>query len=133
LNKGDSCGAIALLEEALQLARSLGDSSQLCDVSGNLGLALLVAGQLQRAQALFDQELALAWAADDRFAEIIALEHAGFTAVRRGEPCIALGWFQHALDVARALGDPKREADCLWHQALQHAEMGRKDLALRHG
>src|SRR5438132_5863604 len=63
---------------------------------------------------------------------MMALEHAGFAAVRRGEPSQALALFQQALDVARAVGDPKHEADLLWHQAIQHAELGRKDTALVH-
>jgi tetratricopeptide (TPR) repeat protein len=132
LNSADTASAIALLEQALQLACVVNNSVQIGDVLGNLGFALLVAGQLDRAQTLFQEELARARTVGDRFAEKAALEHAAFAAVRRRQPAEAAALFQEALTLARMAGDNKAEADLLWHLAIQHAELGRGREALNH-
>ena len=49
LDEGHVPRAVACLEEALTLTRSLGDKSRECDVLGNLGVAVFKAGQPDRA------------------------------------------------------------------------------------
>ena len=58
LNEGDSKGAIASLEQALAIARQIGDTARESDVLGNLGMAMLTIRQPGRARELFTQELA---------------------------------------------------------------------------
>jgi tetratricopeptide (TPR) repeat protein len=98
-------------------------------VRGNLGLALLKAGQPERALELLEQGLALARAGGDRYAEKTALERLGSGLSYLGEPGRALAAYGEALALARALGDRRHEADLRWQLAVQYADLGRRDEA----
>ncbi|MHB1559727.1 MAG: tetratricopeptide repeat protein, partial [Isosphaeraceae bacterium] len=133
LNEGDPRGAVGLLEPALALAREFGDVEREADVMGNLGMAMLHLQQPDRARQLFEQELAHGRSRGDVMAEKIAMEHMGlFTAMVRN-PRGALEWFARALELARSVGDKHQEANLLWLEAINLAELDRRDEAIARG
>jgi hypothetical protein len=93
-------------------------------------LATVVLGHRGPAQKIFEQELAHARAGGDRFAEKIALEHLGLTFSSLRDPARALDFFEQAVDLARTVGDRQQEANLLWFQAIQHAELSQRDQAI---
>ena len=119
-----------LLEEALMIAREVGDRSLERDVLGALGLTTLALGQRQRTRELLQQELAYAREAGEPFATKAALEHLGLASFNLGDPTRSLGYFGEALGLARQIGDHKHEADLLWSLALVHAALGQRDQAI---
>ena len=133
LDEGQVTRAVACLEEALTLTRSLGDKLRECDVLGNLGVAVFKAGQPDRAYEYVEQALALARAAGDRVAEKLLLERQGLVQVVRGNLPETLRLLGEALVLARSLGDRQQEAEVLWYLAIGNAEVGNRGLALAFG
>lgn len=123
--------AVPLLQEALPLIRALGDRAWEGDVLGTLGMALLMTGQLQDAQACFQEEYALAQTAQDRFALKLALEHLAQAAANFRDHDQARARAEEALALACDLGDRRHECDLRWLVAIQHAELGQRDQAVR--
>jgi tetratricopeptide (TPR) repeat protein len=130
LNEGNAKGAIEFLEQALAITVESGDTAREGDVAGNLGMAMLAVRQPGRARNLFERTLAIARATSDRFAEKVALERLGIAAWAVRDYGGALGLFNQALSLARQLGDRQQQANLLWHQGIQHAELGQRDLAI---
>jgi tetratricopeptide (TPR) repeat protein len=132
MGEGDAQQAATRLEEALVIARQLGDRSKESDVLGNLGMAVLAGDPAggQKALELFQQELALARDAKDRYAEKIALEHLGLSYSRLRDPTRAFSFFEQALSLARTVGDRHQEAILLWQLGIQHADLGQRDQAV---
>jgi tetratricopeptide (TPR) repeat protein len=130
LTEGDPRGAIVRLEEALTLVRQLGDPARESDIIGNLGMALLYVQQPVRARQLFEHELAHARSTGDVLAEKVAMERMGLVLSVLGDPRAAINWFATALELARRVGDRHQEANLLWLQAIQHAELNQRDEAI---
>lgn len=133
LNEGDPRGAVGLLEPALALARALGDLEREADAMGNLGMATMYLQQPDRARQLFEQELALARSRGDVMAEKIATEHMGLVSGMARNPRGALEWFARALELARSVDDKHQEANLLWLEAINLAELDRRDEAIARG
>jgi tetratricopeptide (TPR) repeat protein len=130
---GQAARAVPLLEEALQIAAQVGDRALEGDVRGSLGLAVLRAGPRGRALELLGQALAQARANGDPYAEKAALDHLGTALSCLRDPGQALAAFGEALTLARALGDRRHEAEMLWQQAVQYADLGQRDEAVARG
>ncbi len=60
----------------------------------------------------------------------MALERLGVAAWNVGDFQRALNFFEEALQLTRKLGDRHQEATLLWHQGIQHAELGQRELAI---
>lgn len=133
LSEGDPRGAINLLEQALPLAQRLGDRDREHDIIGNLGMASLYVKQPQRARQLFERELEYARSVGDVLAEKVAMERMGLSATAVGDPKGGLAWFERALELARRVGDQHQEANLLWLQAIQLAELDQRDAAIARG
>ena len=133
LSEGNARGAIAVFEEALTLARQLGDVDRESDIMGNLGMALLYVQQPVRARQLFEHDLAHARATGDILAEKLAMERMGLAASILGDPRGAVDWFEKALELARRVGDQHQQANLLWLQAIQLAELDQRDAAIARG
>jgi tetratricopeptide (TPR) repeat protein len=125
--------ALALLEEALAIVRQLQDRDAEIEVLGHAGLAMLKAGQPQRALQLLEQRRAQAKAAGDRFGEKAALEYQGFAFAQLRDHARSASCFDEAARLAREVGHRKHEAELLWYLAVQHAELGRREDAIRDG
>src|SRR5262249_2454624 len=133
LNEGKPRDAIGVLEGALALARQLGDAARESDIMGNLGLALLHVQQPAPARQLFEQEMARARSAGDVMAEKLAAERMGLVASVMGDARGALNWFERGLALTRRVGDQQQEANLLWLQAIQLAELDQRDAAIARG
>jgi tetratricopeptide (TPR) repeat protein len=133
LSEGNPRGAVDLFQQALPLAAALGDADRESDINGNLGLALLYLQQPALSRQLFERELAHARSRRDVLAEKVAMEHMGLAATVMRDPRGALEWFAGALDLARSVGDRQQEASLLWLQAIQLAELDRRDEAIARG
>jgi len=126
LREKDAANAVARFEEALTLARRLGDREREHDILGNLGTALLALGQIQRAQELFRQELNFGRERSDPFIQKRALERLGLVEAKVGDARHGLALLmEDALALARTVGDRQHEADLLWEIAIQEADQGR--------
>jgi tetratricopeptide (TPR) repeat protein len=130
LSEGNAPASIAVFEEALTLARQLGDVARESDIMGNLGMALLYVQQPVRARQLFEHDLAHARATGDVLAEKVAMERMGLAASLLGDPRGAVDWFERALELARRVGDQHQQANLLWLQAIQLAELNQRDTAI---
>jgi hypothetical protein len=133
LSEGNPRAAIGLFEEALPLARQLGDPARESDILGNLGMALLYVQQPARARQLFEHDLAQARSSGDVLAEKVAMERMGLAVSVMGDPRGALDWFERALGLTRQVGDQHQEANLLWLQAIQLAELNQRDAAIARG
>ena len=130
LNEGDVQGAILSLQKALEITREIGDNARESDVVGNLGMAMLADHQPETARYLFKQELEHAHATMDRFAEKVALERLGIAAWSLRDYNGSLRFLDQALSLTRQVGDRHQEANLLWHQAIQRAELGQREQAI---
>ena len=79
---------------------------------------------------LFEQELAHARAAGDRLPRKFALERLGLASWSLRDFGGSLRFFDQALSLARQLGDRHQEANLLWHQGIQYAELGQREHAI---
>ena len=127
LNEGDAQRAITSLENALVIARELGDAPREGDIIGNLGMAMLAVSQPDRARILFERQHAQAQTASDRFALKVALERLGLSSWHLHNFKGRIAFFDQALNLTRELGDRHQEATLMWHQAIQHAELGQRE------
>ena len=133
LEEGKVPLAVARLNEALALAKVLGDQAREGDILGSLGLAVLEANQPEQACQYLEQALILVRAVGDRFAEKLILERLGAAQAGHGNMPATLGLLDEALTLARTLGDRQHEADSLWHLAIRRAELGQREQSLAYG
>jgi tetratricopeptide (TPR) repeat protein len=129
LERSNPPRAIELFQEAGELASQARDRLCQCDALGNLGLALLAAGQEEQGRTMIERELAYAREKSDRYAEKVALEHMGHAWTNLGDPTRALAAHSEALSLARTLGDRHHQAKLLWYMAIQYADQGLRDQA----
>ncbi|HEY3111456.1 MAG TPA: tetratricopeptide repeat protein [Chloroflexota bacterium] len=99
--------ARSLLEESLDLSRSLGDSSGVGHSLSRLGLAALLRGEHAAARALLDESLALFRALGDRRGSAYALNQLGLLAIHRGAYAQARVPLEESLELFRELDDPR--------------------------
>src|SRR6185312_2036062 len=97
------------------------------------GMALLYVQQPQRALPLFEHELAQGRSSGDVLAEKVAMERMGLAVSVMGDARGAVDWFERALGLARQVGDQHQEANLLWLQAIQLAELDQRDAAIAKG
>jgi tetratricopeptide (TPR) repeat protein len=133
LSEGKPGDAIGVFEQALNLARQLGDAARESDIIGNLGMALLQVRQPARARQLFEQEMNHARSTGDVLAEKLSAERMGLAAAATGDARGALNWFERGLALTRRVGDQHQEANLLWLQAIQLAELEQRDAAITRG
>jgi len=108
--RGDYQAGQAYFDEALPIARELGDRPALIFISrqlGNLGNSL---GELDQAKAHLEESLALAREIGDRGSEIAALNSLGNTLQGKDDFDGALRYYQEGLDLAVETGDRGQRA-----------------------
>jgi tetratricopeptide (TPR) repeat protein len=123
-NLGDNQRAIDLFEQALAIARDLGDRKgegvwlgSLANVYGDLG-------DTRRAIDLFEQALAIARDLGDRVGEAKRLGNLGATYASLGETRRAIDFTEQALAIARDLGDRGSEGAWLGNLGATYASLG---------
>jgi tetratricopeptide (TPR) repeat protein len=129
LRGGDPQRALVILEEATSIAKRLADRPLENDALGQLALALVAAGQAERAQQILGEVLAYARETGERFGEKVVLANLGSVLASKRDFSEAILATDHALNIAREVGDRHQEADLLWFQAIQNAELGRAERA----
>jgi tetratricopeptide (TPR) repeat protein len=101
--------ATGALEEALSMAREIGDRRNETIILGNLGNAYGELGQIKRAIKLYEEALAITREIGDRSAEEIHLGRLGVAYRSLGQMKRGIEMHEQALDITRDIGDRRRE------------------------
>ena len=109
---GDYGSAREVLEEALAVQRELGLKAGMALALCNLGQVLREAGDLSGARAALLESLGLLREMGDLRSLPVALNNLGEVALDQGDAAAA-DWLRQGLDAARAVGDPRLQADAL--------------------
>jgi predicted ATPase len=122
--------ACALLAQALQLSREIGDLLTAGRVLSNFGLLRMEQGRLDQAQALLSEALHIQREVGDPPSEVRALANLGRLHWDQGRLEEAEALLSEALDLARGLGDREAEGLCLGNLGGQHYTRGRLEESL---
>jgi predicted ATPase/DNA-binding CsgD family transcriptional regulator len=117
--EGEYTQAMWWHEQALALARELGDRAAEATARNNLGVQALELGDHDRALVHFEASLAVARAVDEPRATLFALHNLAQIARLRREGVVAIPRIEEALALARDLGDASMVVTGL--NALGHA------------
>jgi tetratricopeptide (TPR) repeat protein len=101
------------LEQALNLARSMGLAGIEDDCLRDLGLMAYHQGDYTTARSYYEQALAIDQTIGDRRGESATLVRLGAVSRELGDSATALTWYEQALAIDRATGDRDDEADGL--------------------
>jgi class 3 adenylate cyclase/tetratricopeptide (TPR) repeat protein len=104
--EGDNAGAIATLDQAIELWRDVGEPHEVASALRNVGFAKLLTGDLAGSEAAITEALAMFRDMSDRRGEGWALQHLAWIAFSRGEMSEAeerlgssLAMFEEANDI----------------------------------
>jgi len=124
LAMGEARPAIAILEEALLIAREIGDRRGEGNALGNLGNAYAALGDARKAIEYYEQYLAIAREIGDRRGEGNALGKLGSAYLRLGDARKAIEYYEQYLAIAREIGDRRGEGNALGNLGSAHAALG---------
>ena len=124
-------GAVALYDEALRVARELGDQTRIAYTLGNLCDAAYRRGDLTAAAALADEALALYRTLGDRFFIAFANFNVAQVALARGHLADAATLYEQILGEVRRFGVKLLVADALAGLAGVAAAGGQPEQAAR--
>ncbi len=124
--------AIEHYEQALAIAREIGDRRGEGNRLGNLGNAYLALGEARRAIECYAQALVIARDIGDRRAEGLNVGNLGNAYRNLGEARQALGYYQEALDISRELGDRRNEGIHLGNLGNAYAALGEARQAIEY-
>ena len=119
-------------DDALAVAREVGDRRFEGIVLGYLGKLHREQGRMDVAREHFDDALAAAREVGDRRFEGIVLGYLGILHREQGRMDVAREHYDDALAVAREIGDRCSEGRVLGYLANLHREQGRMDVAREH-
>jgi tetratricopeptide (TPR) repeat protein len=119
---GQAERAIEYHQQALAIARDIGDRRNEGIQLGTLGEAYCTLGQVERAIEYHQQALAIAREIRDRRNEGAWLSGLGLTYHALGQVERAIEYHQQALAIAREIRDPRNEADPSWYLGLLYEE-----------
>lgn len=122
VHQGDLAAAEAAGEESRRLAQQYGDAWTFGYACVYLGMARMLAGDLDSADALFRE--ALEAAADTAPVAALALVRLAETAVRRGDVATAAARCGECVAICEAHGDSWVRAEALWTWAALSWEQG---------
>jgi DNA-binding NarL/FixJ family response regulator len=113
----------SLLQEALAVARQVGDRPTLAAVLDSFGRQLSFEGRYDEARLLLTESLAIHHDLDDRQALASALSRFGFLVYLEGDHAAARATLDEGLTVARTAGDPAMVAEILDKQGqISHSD-----------
>ncbi len=121
---GEVRQAIEHYEQALEIAREIGDRRSEGIALGSLGNAYAALGESRRAIELYEQSLAIYCEIGDRRSEGAALCHWGAANAALGETRRAIEHFEQALEIARNIGDKRGEGATLGNMGAAYADLG---------
>jgi len=122
--------AINLYEEALAIAREIGERQKEGRILGNLGSAYRALGQFGRAINLYKKALDIARESGNRPEEGIQLGNLGsaYHYLRQVEQAIDM--YKEALVIAREIGDRRSEGDLLGNKGFAYLALGQVKRAI---
>ncbi len=129
---GEFQKAIGYQEQALVIAREIGDRQGEANALGNLGLAYASLGEVHKAIGYYEQHATIAHEIGDRQGEGIDLSNLGSAYASLGEVHKAIGYYEQALVIAREIGNRHGEADALGNWGLAYARLGEFQKAIGH-
>lgn len=103
-NQGDYAGAWALLEEAVNIRRRLGDRQGLAISLNNLGNVAESQGDYAAARVLYEESLMICRQLENQGGVAIALNNVGLIAERQGDYAGAQALYEESLMLSRQLG-----------------------------
>jgi tetratricopeptide (TPR) repeat protein len=114
--------AITYYEQALEIARQIGDRRGDGAHLGNLGIAYSRLGQVQRAITCYEQALEIARQIGDRRGAGNHLGNLGnaYYSLRQVERAIT--YYEQALEIARQIGDRRNEGVWCWNLGLLYED-----------
>ena len=124
LELGDTRAAVGYYEQALAIAREIGDRRGEGGDLGNLGLAYETLGDTHSAIGCYEQALAIAREIGDRRGEGRHLGNLGIAYKALGDTHSAIGFYEQALAIAREIGDRRGEGNRLANLGLAHKTLG---------
>lgn len=112
---GQTDGAVADFQRAIELARALGEPAHARDVLTSLGMAYRRADHYEQAIACLDEALASARAGGDERHVADSLYHLGTVAWSNGRNDLAIAYHQEAVDICERLQLRDLVAVQAWH------------------
>jgi tetratricopeptide (TPR) repeat protein len=123
--------AAALLQESLDLYRSLGDEEGIARATAELGGVAIAELDLDRAAALYEESVPLFRSQVKPMRVAAALGNLGTVAQMRGDPATAVRYYGEAIEVGREAGDEDGLAVNLHNLGRSELALGRSDRALQ--
>ena len=124
--------SLALAEQALALAREVGDRQHEGTALRRLGLAYTDLGETWRAIEYHEQALAIAREVDDRRGEGYALNNLGLSYTDLGETRRAIEYHEQALAIAREVDDRRHEGSALNSEGNAYYVLGETRRAIKY-
>ncbi|WP_298364746.1 tetratricopeptide repeat protein, partial [Azospirillum sp.] len=121
---GETQRTIDTYEQALGIAREIGDRRGEGHHLVNLGLAHAALGEIRRAIDFHQHALAIAREIGDRRGEGRILGNLGLAHADLGDTRRAIDFYEQALVIAREIGDRRGEGRILGKLGLAHADLG---------
>jgi tetratricopeptide (TPR) repeat protein len=121
---GDAKKAIDYYEQALKIAREIGDIRGEGNRLGNLGNAYSALGDAKKAIDYYEQALKIAREIGDRRGEGADLGNLGLAYSALGDAKKAIDYYEQALKIAREIGDRRGEGNHLGNLGLAYSALG---------
>ena len=122
--------AIHCYNQALDVARGLGDRQVEGATLGSLGLVYRHLGQIEQAIGLYEQALTIAREMGERQREGVQLGHIGTACLALGQVERAIRLYEQALTIAREFGDRRREGIRLGSLGNAYRVLGQLERAM---
>jgi putative nucleotidyltransferase with HDIG domain len=129
--RGDLTGALRHYHESLAAYRQLGLTAEICGVLSNIGMLYTDLEQWNEAERAFREAQGLAGGASDHTRVIIEVNIAEL-AIARADYQRARRVAERTLQLARALGDERSEAELRKHLGVVCRETGQYEQAEQH-
>ena len=123
-NMGEVGKAIGYYEQALSIARKIGDRSGEGVWLGNLGIAYKYLGEVDKAIGYYEQALSIAREIGDRRGEENHVGNLGNAYYSLGEVDKAIGYYEQALSIAREIDDRRNEGGWLGNLGVAYSNLG---------
>ena len=123
-NIGEYRKAIGFFEQALELARRIGDERGEGSALGNIGIVYCDRGEYHQAIVFHEQRLELARRIGDERGEGSALCNIGIAYKNLGEYSKAIGFYEQALALDRRIGDLQGEGITLGNMGNAYLSLG---------
>jgi len=124
--------AIEYHEQALVIAKEMGDRRVVGTSLGNLGSAYSSLGQVEKAIEYYKQALAISQEIGDKQVEGTALGNLGLAYGNLGQVEKAIEYYKQALAISQELGDKRLEGAALGNLGLAYRNLGQVEKAIEY-